>query len=112
MRLVRLLLVVVLVLIAGRTAAGQDNQTDNQKTNPRPELTNPPEASHPNHLRAHIPAGYPAPDSLGDSNTCFVMHTTQVARDSKYSDATHVVNVTNCTPASRFQMKSAVVEPK
>jgi hypothetical protein len=112
MRLARLLLIVVLVLIAGRSAASQDNKTDNRKPNVQPELTNPPEpSSHNNNPRAHILSRYPAPDLLADNNTCLVMHTTQVARDGLYTDATHVVAERDCTPANRFQMKSAVATP-
>ena len=122
MRLTRLLPIIVLVVAAAVTATGQANNPNNQNAGQdygRPSVSARGLLADVSHLpgqRDLTPKR--SPDrrvpyfELADNNgTCFVMHTTQVARDSKDSDAVHVVSERNCTPSTRFQMKSAVAEP-
>lgn len=112
MRLIRLLLVVLGVLVVGGTVVGQ---TNNQRTNAQSDsvktyaeaqnLSNGlPSQAHQRSLQA-------LPDGQADQDSCLVLHTIRVARDNKSFDATHVVDVRDCTPASRFQMKAAVAHP-
>jgi hypothetical protein len=47
-----------------------------------------------------------------ENDTCLVLHTLVAARQREGSDETKVVAHYTCTPAHRFQTKSAVVSPK
>jgi hypothetical protein len=54
----------------------------------------------------------PLQDSLrdsqpGDDFSCFMMRTYIMARDDKTSDATHLVRKVKCTPARKFNFKTA-----
>jgi len=107
MRLTRLLLVAFLILVAGRTAASQEAKTSDI----RPAVASFTDAS------SHVWTSRPADRRRNAADTraedgddiCLTMHTMQVARDEKGSDATHLVAERTCTPASQFQTKSAVV---
>ena len=44
-----------------------------------------------------------------NDNTCYFIHSYQVARDKKDSDAVHPVKSTTCLPGGRFHVKSADV---
>lgn len=137
MRLARLLLVFAFLTICGGIAVGQESKTDQPKSKaqqdyikpmPAPELSSPANPADNNKSHEFTWNGVPhrVTGPLNDkihrltqdyaaaleSSDCLVMHTIQVARDSKESDSTHVVKVTNCTPAKRFQMKSAVATPQ
>lgn len=137
MRPACLLLVVVLLMVCGGVAVGQQSKTNQPQSNaqkayikpmPVPELANPANPSESTKSYEFTYNGVPfrITGPLNDkiqrltqdyaaaleSNDCLVMHTIQVARDAKDSDATHVVRVTNCTPAKRFQMKSALAVPQ
>lgn len=128
MRIMRLLLIMLVVVTAGRTAASQEFQ-----------------AQHPNrfskghdYVRPLVPENSPAPFSFkGDaapqrrfnlaeedglfpkkrvvaapeSNLCLTMHSLKVVRPNKHSDATVVVGQSTCTPADRFRTKAAVAQP-
>ena len=136
MRLVRLLLVLTSITILGGIAVGQESKTDQPKANAQqnqPQLVVPPELVTPANpsdstktfeftyngvpFRITGPVDGKILQLTQDyaaalEDECLVMHTIQVARDAKDSDSTHVVGVTNCTPAKRFQMKSAVAVPQ
>jgi hypothetical protein len=117
MRLVRLLIVVLVLVVAGRTAAGQDIKAQSNK----PDVSD----TQSNYVRPFV-----APENAGDSawpkgsngsrqsypvlaenDACLTLHTFVVARDGKQSDSTHLVAQRTCTPSRQFQMKSAVVQP-
>ena len=44
---------------------------------------------------------------LGDDFSCYMMRTYIMARDDKSSDATHLVRKVKCTPARKFNFKTA-----
>jgi len=102
MRLVRLLVVATLVLVAGRTAAGQSQRQNNS-----------PSSSRHNQARTIAPAkdfsrgtqSWTAP--VDRDSLCMTMHTIRVAREDG-TDATHVIGESTCTPAFRLEMKSVV----
>ncbi len=131
MRLARLLLLALFVLAMGEITVGQESKTDNQKPGVQQHDVKPLPPDFAKSLdslqdgQTYTYHGVPfrldkknlrlVPDlnALNAvTNDCLVIHTIQVARDEKDSDSTHVVNVTNCTPAKRFQMKSAVATPQ
>jgi len=55
----------------------------------------------------------PAPrDGRADAdNTCYVIGSYLVARDSTDSDSTHVTGYSTCQPASRYRLKATDEEP-
>ena len=138
MRSVRLLFVLALALITATNVFAQDSKADNQKplaqneAKPVPPLVITSEANPSGSMPSYefkingVPFRIQArtdpkmqlkmqqmmQDFAAQMNGCYVMHTIQVARDSKDSDSTHIVDVTNCTPAKRFEMKSAVATPQ
>ena len=119
MRLTRLLMVVILVLMAGRTAASQDIQTPKTST-VRQDYVRPFVAqkdfagdTRPSHAQdgRRVPSTTPrtGTGATTSDDTCLTLHTLVVARESKGSDSTRLVSQHTCTPARQFQMKSAVV---
>jgi hypothetical protein len=46
-------------------------------------------------------------ESVGDDFTCLTMRTYIMKRDEKDSDATHLVRKVKCTPARKFNFKTA-----
>jgi hypothetical protein len=106
MRLTRLLLIALVVLLAGRTAASQEAKPDS--------------GSHPNYLRPWISADQlhhrvvnhnanrlPG-NALLAEDTCLTLHTLVVAREDEHSDATQLVEDRTCTPIRQYQIKVAV----
>jgi hypothetical protein len=130
MRFLRLLVVTVLVLYAGRTLAAQTLQTEQKnpsakrdyvrRTLPDVPVQNLlPRASENDNQpsTAHKWPGAYSIDGMGayfgdppeqGNDTCLVLHTLVAARQRKGSDETKVVAHYTCTPASRFQTKAAV----
>ncbi len=109
MRLSRLLLALFLVLVAGRTAASQDSKPqDNGKPTPKSDYIRP----WTNITDSAIPAEGVLSAQSTSENLCYALNTYIMARETKHSDATHLVAHRTCTPANRFQMKSAIVVPK
>ncbi len=114
MRLTRLLLVVLLVLVIGRTAAGQEIKANNQNS-----VQAPPDYVLPAQNARSTPQrdfqternGF-GNDGTPRQDVCLTMHSLIVERSESYSDTTRLVAQRTCTPAVRFQMKSAVVEKK
>lgn len=47
------------------------------------------------------------PDSAENDGLCYTMRTYVMAQDDKTSDVTHLVRQVKCTPARRFQFKTA-----
>ena len=124
MRLTRLLLIALLVLIAGKTAASQDSKAPTNKS----DYVRPFAPSNSNSIRPSVSANgidYPSAshralpkgkswlveDFQNQNDTCLALHTLVVARDAQHSDATHLVSQRDCTPARQFQTKSAVTVP-
>jgi hypothetical protein len=109
MRLARLLLVFAFLTISCGIAAGQESKAETQNPNAQPELQNPQTQQHQAIPGSRVVHRFTiTPEDTMATNGCYVMHTIQVARDAKDSDSTHIVRVTNCTPAKRCEMKSAV----
>ena len=107
MRLGRLLVLAILVLVAGRTAASQEIQTqDNNSVDSRHSSA--PAPTKDFGVRANT-AQAPAVPEEGTS-LCLTMHTIRVSRPHGM-DAGHVIGESTCTPAVRFQMKSADAKP-
>jgi hypothetical protein len=52
----------------------------------------------------------PTGDS-SDDHSCFMIRSYVVARDSKYSEATHFVRSSTCQPARRYGLKTTVAQP-
>jgi len=119
MRLTRLLLAVLLVLVIGRIAASQDVSSGNDSSaSPRSDYRRsftvagdstgaPLQTGLPG---VHTTKRQQVEPSPAD-NLCLTMHTFQVARDEARADATHLVAERTCTPAQRFQTKSAIGVP-
>ncbi len=109
MRFSRLLLAMFLVLVAGRTAASQDsNPQDAAKPTPKSDYIR----HWTNSTETALPGDGVLVEQSTSENTCYALHTFVMARESRHSDATRLVAHRTCTPANRFQMKSAVVTPK
>jgi len=109
MRFSCLLLALFLVLVAGRTAAGQDHKPqDNTKPDSKSDYIR----QWTNTTDIALPANGVFIAQPASENTCYALNTFVMARESKNSDATRLVAHRTCTPANRFQMKSAVVIPK
>ena len=107
MRLARLLLMALVVLIAGRTVAGQEvsiPQQPPQVATPKPDYVRPFVRVHP----ARGAKTFYLDDLRGGPDFCLTMHTLVVAREDG-GDSTHLVAHRTCTPARKFEMKSAVV---
>ena len=45
-----------------------------------------------------------------DDGACFTMRTYVVARDSKHSDATHLVGYSTCQKASRYRLRTTQIQ--
>ena len=134
MRTFRLLCVLLFVLTMGGIAVGQDASADSPK---QPAQSNdskpvPPSNStkpvnplqdgqtftyrglpyHFDKKTLRLVPDFGTLEALNSATTdCLVMHTIQVRRDEKYTDSNRIVSVTDCTPAKRFEMKSAVATP-
>jgi len=115
MRIARLLLVALLVLLAGRTAASQELATSHP--NAKPDYLRPfsvkQDAPLPDGILRARPAAkkwFLIDDLPEGTEVCLTLHTLQVTRDAQHSDSTHLVSQRTCTPARQFEMKSAVVK--
>jgi hypothetical protein len=111
MLITRLLLVALLVLFAGRSAAGQKTDSANSQ---RADFVRPfvaqnietlPVGDAPVSKRWNF-----AEDFKTDDEFCLTMHTLVVSRKDRSSG--EVIAQYTCTPAKRFQTKSAVANPK
>jgi len=116
MRLTRLLVVVLLVLVAGRTAVSQNIKESTAKPSFHSDYWRPFAATNESDGRwlrqgwSYSTRGTSSPGAEGFQNdTCLTLRTLVVARDYQQSDSTHLVSQRTCTPARQFQMKSAVV---
>jgi hypothetical protein len=115
----RLLLVNLIVLLAGRTAASQQINNDVLHA----------AVGNGNYIRPFTPATHlrgllesasprvaqyessPGDDDFQTDSVCLTLDTFVIARYSKNSDETHVVAHRTCTMGRRFQMKSADLHP-
>ncbi|MGZ4789118.1 MAG: hypothetical protein ACXVZX_11425 [Terriglobales bacterium] len=114
MRLGRLLLIVLLVVIVGRTAASQELKAEKKSdAASRADYVRPWVAS--NDFDAPAWASRPRDSrrvaGATEIESCLMLRTFIVAREDKESDAVRLVKQRTCTPSSQFQIKSAVVEP-
>jgi hypothetical protein len=106
MRIARLLVVALLVLIAGRTAAAQEIKTAKDRTS-RPDYVRPFAVDH--HAWASRPRDSRRSSGATTDDVCLTMHTLVVARDDG-GDSTRLVAQRTCTPSRQFETKSAVVQ--
>lgn len=111
MRSFRLLLVVFLVVLVSGTAASQDVKTGNESASAPHSYMRP--FAAPKNFGARGSRNFSSDRWFGQSaeyadTICLTMHRLRVAQDDG-TDATHLVGQSTCTPAKRFQMKSAVV---
>lgn len=107
MRLGRLLVLAILVLVAGRTAASQEIQSQGKNPDHRDYA----QRSTPQKdfgIRSESGQVWANPEDR--ASLCFTMHTIRVSRPHGM-DAGHVIGESTCTPAVRFEMKSAVSNP-
>ena len=110
MRLARLLLIMLVVLVLGRTVAGQNSVStmNRHKTSTSQDYVRPFQADRYGTQLLRNDRSI-APAVTSEEATCLTMHTLVMARDQKHSDTTHLVAEYNCVPAQQFQTKSAVV---
>ena len=114
MLITRLLLVALLVLFAGRSAAGQQTDAANSQ---HADFVRPFVAQNVETLPVGETSRTPvskrwnfAEDFKADDEFCLTMHTLVVSRKDRSSG--EVIAHYTCTPAKRFQTKSAVATPK
>ena len=113
MRLARLLLMALVVLIAGRTAAGQDtNPKQDHATRSdyvRPWVSNRGGGHFALHVGEDSRSVRTGVENVLADETCLTLHTLVVAREGG-GDSTNIVAQRTCTPARQFATKSAVMK--
>jgi len=107
MRLGRLLVLAILVLVAGRTAASQEiqNQSKNSGNNDYVQRLAPQKDFG---IRSSSGETWTMPEDR--ANVCLTMHTIRVSRPHG-TDPGHVIGESTCTPAVRFEMKAVDSNP-
>jgi hypothetical protein len=109
MRLGRLLVIAILILVAGRMAAGQEIRHPNNSSDAARNSAPPSAASSDFGIRVAARSDIASNGLDYADGSCFTMHTIRVAREDG-TDATRVISQSTCTPAARLQMKSAATQ--
>jgi hypothetical protein len=116
MRLAGLLLALLFVLLPVHSAASDPQAAATSDTSPPFEMS--PELFAPGMMAAgqqSLPAGVPLHADLPywvrtpAEVTCLKLRTYIMAREDPHSDLTRLVRYRTCTPASRFDMRNAIL---
>lgn len=123
-------LLVAALCASSLPACAQDHPTagspapSNLQTGQTPDFRSAPPSSEPWRIFPSAPSGDKTPvflavpdennlltaDGLSTDKVCYAIRSYVVARDSKDSDSVHAVGYSTCQPASRYRLKTTVLQ--